>query len=89
MHLVIEIGADRRRENLFTVDKIVVIIPYEAEVTSYRDIVFIERMEDGILQTFFNIHVYHAAYMFFAYPLMFLFGDYRYHWSLKFGDIYR
>ena len=49
MHLVMEIGADRRRENLPTADEVAVIILYEAEVASHRDIVLAERMEDNIL----------------------------------------
>ena len=49
IYLVIEIGADRCRENLLTIDEVVVIILYEAEVVLYRDIVFAERMEDDIL----------------------------------------
>ncbi len=40
---------DRYRENLFTADKVITIIPYKAEVTLYRDIVFTERIEDNTL----------------------------------------
>ena len=79
IRLIMEIKADRRRETLPTADEVAVIIPYEAEVVSHRDIMFAERAEDGILRTFSNIYAYHTAYMFFAYPLMFPFGDHRYH----------
>jgi len=40
---------DWRRKNLFTADKITVIILYEAEVISYQDIIFIEWIEDNTL----------------------------------------
>ncbi len=84
-----EMGADRCRENLLSVNEVAAIILYEAEVALYRDIVFIERMEDGILWTFFNIHIYHIVYIFLIYPLIFLFGNHGYYWSFKFGDIHR
>ncbi len=79
MHLMIKIKADRCRENLFITDKIAVIISYKAEVVLHWDIVFAEQTEDNILQIFFNIYIYHAVYMSFAYPLIFPFDDYRYH----------
>ncbi len=84
-----EMGADRRRKNLSTADKVAIIILYEAKVVSYRDIIFVEQAEDSILQMFFNIYTYHAVYIFFIYLLIFLFGDYRYYWGFKLRDIYR
>ena len=89
MRLMMEIRADRRRENLPTVDEVAAIIPYEAEVASHRDIVFAERTEDGTLRAFSKIHAHHAAYMPLAYPLMFPFGDHGYHWGLKLGDTHQ
>src|SRR6266566_923119 len=89
MRLMMEIKADRRRENLSIVDEVAAIILYEAEVASHRDIVLAERTEDGTLRTFFNIYIYHIAYILFAYPLIFLFGDYGYYWGFKLRDIYR
>ncbi len=85
---MIEIRADRRRENLSTADEVVVIILYEVEITLYWDIVFAEQAEDSTLQMFFNIYVHHTAYISFAYLLIFLFDDYRYHWGFKLGDIH-
>ena len=85
---MIKIGVNRRRKNLFIADEVVVIILYKAEVVSYRDIVFVERAEDGILWVFFNIYVYYIAYMFFIYLLMFPFSDHGYHWGFKFKDIH-
>ncbi len=79
MRLMMEIGADRCWENLFTADEVVVIILYKAEVALYRDIVFAKRMEDGNLLAFFNIYVYHVVYILLTYLLMFLFGDYKYY----------
>ncbi len=76
---MMEIETDRRRENLFTADEVVVIILYKAEVISYRDIMFAERVEDDILRVFFNIYIYYIAYISFIYPLIFPFGDHRYH----------
>jgi len=40
---------DQYRENLFIVDKVVIIILYKAEVVSYRNIVFAEWTEDSTL----------------------------------------
>ncbi len=60
MRLIIKMGTDQYRENLFTVDKVVVIISYKVEVASYRDIVLVERAEDGTLQAFFNIYAHHC-----------------------------
>ncbi len=52
---MIEIRADRRRENLSTADEVVVIILYEVEITLYWDIVFAEQAEDSTLQMFLGI----------------------------------
>ncbi len=79
MHLMIKIRVDRYRENLFIINKIAAIILYKAEVVLHRDIIFIEQTKDNILQTFFNIHIYHAVYILFIYPLIFPFNDHRYH----------
>ncbi len=74
-----KIEADQRQENLPTVDKVAVIILYKTEVASHWDIIFVERTEDGILQTFSNIYIYYIAYIPFVYSLIFSFSDYKYH----------
>lgn len=43
MRLILEAGADRRRENLLTSNKVAVIIPDEYSDASFRDIVLAER----------------------------------------------
>ncbi len=49
IYLIIKIKADQRRKNLSTTDKVVIIIPYKAEVMSYWDIIFAEWIKDNIL----------------------------------------
>ncbi len=85
---MMKMGFDWRRENLFIIDEVVVIILYKAEVILYWDIMFIERVEDSILRVFSNIYIYHAAYMSLTYLLMVLFSDHRYYWGFKFEDIH-
>ncbi len=70
---------DRHRENLSTADEVVIIILYEAEIVLHRDIIFTERTEDGILQAFSNIYVYHVVYISLVYLLIFLFDNHGYH----------
>ena len=86
MRLIVEEGADQRRENLPTVSEVAVVIPYETPETPYRDIVLAERDNNGALRDFHTIHPQHAAYLPLAYPLIFPHGDKGYHWNIRLRD---
>ena len=75
MHLVMESGADRRRENLLTGNELAVIIPDEFGEQSRRDIVLAVREPGRNHLRLKRIDVTHAAYMPLHYVLLFPCGD--------------
>jgi len=83
MRLVMENGADRRRENLPTSDEIAVILPDEYAEASRRDIILAVRdhAQPGPFLT--RINVTHAAYMPLHYVLLFPDGQYGWHYGLQ------
>lgn len=85
MQLIVEAGADLRRENLPTADDIALLIPDEYGEASFRDIVLAERNGSG----FRDIHPLHPVYMTAAYPLMFPTGRTTFRWGLRQHDAYR
>ena len=86
LRLVVEYGADRRRENLPTVDEVVSLIPYEEEAGP-REIILAERSDGGGVGGWHRVHAAHAAYLPLAYPLMLPRGDYGFHWGLSLQDL--
>lgn len=72
-----ESGANRRRENLLTSNKITVILLDEFDGASCRDIVLAVRNPQGREPILVCISPTHAAYMPLHYVLLFLYGDYR------------
>ena len=83
MRLVLEEGADRRRENLPTSDEVAVIIPDENGDSSFRDIVLAERGGPTNQPRCHRINATHAAYMPLHYVLLFPRGDLGWHYGLQ------
>ncbi|RMZ76301.1 hypothetical protein DV736_g6706, partial [Chaetothyriales sp. CBS 134916] len=83
MRLVLEEGADRRRENLPTSDEVAVIIPDEYGNPSRRDIVLAERGGSTDQQRCHCIDVTHAVYMPLHYVLLFPYGDLGWHYGMQ------
>jgi hypothetical protein len=86
MRLVVESGADRRRENLPTSDEVTGIIPDEFTGASRRDLILAVR-EGGQDQPRIRIvNVTHPAYMPLHYVLLFPHGDLGWHYDLQLHD---
>jgi hypothetical protein len=86
MRLIVEKGADRRRENLPTANKVAVLIPDELDDAGPRDLVLAVRQPGNNNQILSTVHVIHAAYAPLHYVLFFPKGDYRWHWGLELRD---
>ena len=85
LRLIMETGADRRRENLPTSDEIAVIIPDEYGEAGFRDIVLAKRTGNQN-DNFSIINPNHASYMPLHYVLLFPQGDLGWHWRLELAD---
>jgi len=83
MRLVLEEGADRRRENLPTSNEVAVIIPDENGDPNCRDIILAERGGPATEPRCHRIHATHAAYMPLHYVLLFPRGDLGWHYQLR------
>ena len=83
MRLVMEAGADRRRENLPTSNEVAAIIIDEYGDPCERDIVLTERVNGANGTSMKRISQNHAAYMPLHYVLLFPHGDRRWHWGLR------
>ena len=79
MRLILEAGADRRRENLPTSNEVAVIIPDEYGDASFRDIVLAERRAPTDQPRYSRINPTHAAYMPLHYMLLFPRGNTGWH----------
>lgn len=82
MRLIMETGADQRRENLPTANEIAVLIPDEYNEPGHRDIVLAQRLPDGQSTRLHNIPHTHPAYMPLHYVLLFPHGNPGWRWSL-------
>jgi hypothetical protein len=80
MQLILKINANRRRNNLFTSNKIIaIIINNEYDLFYERDIVFTKR-RDEIEQSYLRrINQNHVAYMSLHYVLLFLYNELDFH----------
>ena len=83
MRLIMESGADRRRENLPTSHEVAVILSDEFEGASRRDIVLAVRNPQGGDAPLTRIDPTHAAYMPLHYVLLFPSGDYGWHYDRR------
>lgn len=83
MRLIIETGADRRRENLPTGEELAAVLPDEYAEASRRDIVLAVRDPGPNSRPLHLIDPSHAGYMALAYVLLFPYGDYGWNYSLE------
>ena len=83
IHLVVEAGSDEHRTNLLTANEMAVILPDEYDQACFCDIVICSRHTEGAQQGFSCVHPSHAAYMPLQYPLLFLYGDPGWTWTLR------
>ncbi|RPA89292.1 hypothetical protein L873DRAFT_1892119 [Choiromyces venosus 120613-1] len=82
MQLVVESGADRRRENLPTSDEVALILPEEYGEAGCRDLVLAKRDNSGpVSETLTIINQNHASYLPMHYVLLFPNGELGWHWG--------
>ena len=87
LRLVLERGADRRRENLPTADEVAIILPDEREEGSSRDIVLARRDARGApVPAYERIDCTHPAYWPLHYVLLFPHGDLGRNFSQRLHD---
>jgi hypothetical protein len=82
MRLIIESGADRRRENLPISNEVTAIIPDEYTDASRRDLVLTVREAGRERPQIRIVNVIHAAYMPLHYVLLFPYSDPGWHYGL-------
>jgi hypothetical protein len=85
LRLVVQSGADRRRENLLTATELAGIIPDEFEDASRRDLILAVR-EPGYGRPFHHVPAIHAAYAPLHYVLLFLRGEHGWRYGLQLRD---
>ena len=83
LRLLIQRGADRRRENLPISEEIAVIIADEWDKPSFRDTVLAKRHPDHANDYLMRTEPSNASYMPLCYPLLFPYGDPGWTWSLR------
>jgi len=82
LSLIMETGADMRRENLPTANEVAMILPDEYGRGGFRDIVLAERVNGEIPNNGFSIiNFNHASYLPLHYVLLFPYGDPGWHWG--------
>lgn len=91
LRLIMEQGADRRRENLLTSDEVGLIIPDEYGDASFRDIclAYHNGPEEHYGNRLFRISQAHAAYMPLHYVFLFPHGDTGWHWDMRLQQQHR
>jgi hypothetical protein len=75
MRLILELGADCRRENLLTSNEVTALIPDEYTDASRRDLVLTVREAGRERPQMRTVNVTHVAYMPLHYVLLFPYGD--------------
>ena len=84
LRLVVERGADRRRENLPMADEVAMILPEEYGSEGFRDIVLARRVNGENVGTSFTlINPNHALYLPLHYVLLFPYGEQGWHWGRR------
>jgi hypothetical protein len=86
MHLVLQSGADRRRENLPTSTELAGILPDEFVDESRRDVLLAVREPSRHGPQLHQVPVTHAAYMPLHYVLLFPYGEYGWHYQMHLQD---
>ena len=80
LHLIVERGADRRRENLPTADEVSTILPEEYGSEGCRDIVLARRVNgEDVVSAFTHINPNHALYFPLHYVLLFPYREPGWH----------
>ena len=76
LSLIVEFGADRRRENLPTANEVAMILPEEYGRRGFRDIVLAERVNGELPDNRLTIiNSNHASYLPLHYVLLFPYGE--------------
>ena len=84
LRLVVERGADLRRENLPTADEVSMILPEEYGSEGFRDIVLARRVNgQDVSNSFTRINPNHALYLPLHYVLLFPYGEHGWHWARR------
>jgi len=86
LRLVVERGADRRRENLPTADEVSMILPEEYGDQGMRDIVLARRVDEEDVESFTLINPNHALYLPLHYVLLFPNGELGWHWGRRLAN---
>jgi hypothetical protein len=87
LSLVVERGADLRRENLPTADEVSMILPEEYGREGFRDIVLAKRVDgEDESKAFTLINPNHALYLPLYYVLFFPHGEPGWHWGRRLAD---
>ena len=82
LSLIVETGADLRRENLPTANEIAIILPEEYGSKGFRDLVLAQRSNgEAISNGFSTINPNHALYLPLHYVLLFPYGEPGWHWG--------
>ena len=82
LSLIVESGADMRRENLPTADEVSMILPEEYGTAGFRDIVLAQRLNGVVPHRGFSIiNPNHASYLPLHYVLFFPRGELGWHWG--------
>ena len=82
MRLIVESGANRRRENLPTSNEMAAIIPDELDGAGPQDLVLVYRNTLDGRRELSKVHVTHPSYMPLHYVLLFVYGEYGWHWGI-------
>jgi hypothetical protein len=75
MRLILESGANRRRENLLTSNEVIALIPDKYTNASRRDLMLTVREAGRERPQMRIVNVTHVAYMPLHYVLLFLYSD--------------
>jgi len=76
LSLIMETGADMRRDNLPTANEVAMILPEEYSRGGFRDIVLAERVNGEVLDNGLTIiNSNHASYLPLHYVLLFPYGE--------------
>jgi len=87
VRLVVERGADLRRENLPTADEVSMILPEEYGSGAFRDIVLARRVNgEDLGRDLTLINPNHALYLPLHYVLLFPYGEHGWHWGRTWQD---
>lgn len=79
MKLLLELGADRHRSNLSTIDEVAMIIPDKYQQGGFCDIVLAYQSPQNNNNQYYTISSNFATYIPLHYVLFFLCGDLGWH----------